>query len=49
MLLMGQIKFIRDLIGEKLSLGPHFGFNWEDWNFREPNLNFTKSIGSNKG
>jgi hypothetical protein len=48
MLLMGQIKFIKDLIGEKLSLGTQFELNWEDWNFRESNLNFTKSIGSNK-
>ena len=42
---MGQINFIRNLIGEKLSLEAQFEFNWEDWNFRRPNLFFTKSIG----
>jgi len=36
-----------DLIGENLSLGAQIEFNWEDWNFREPNLIFTKSTGSN--
>jgi hypothetical protein len=46
---MGQINFIRGLIGEKLSLGAQFTLNWEDWNFRRPNLIFTKSIGSNQG
>jgi hypothetical protein len=46
---MGQINFIRDLIGEKLNLGAQFGFTWEDWNFREPNLIFTKSIDWNQG
>jgi hypothetical protein len=35
--LMGQINFVRDLIGERLSLGAQFGFNREDWNFRGPN------------
>jgi hypothetical protein len=41
---MGQINFIRCLIGEKLSFGTQFGFNQKDWNFREQNLVFTKSI-----
>jgi len=41
---MSQINFIKDLIGEKLSLGAQLWFNWEDWNFRGSNL-----IGSNKG
>jgi hypothetical protein len=45
---MDQINFIRDLIGEKLSLGAQFGFNWEYWNFRGSNLIFTKSIGWNQ-
>jgi hypothetical protein len=31
---MGQINFIRDLIGENLSLEAQFGSTWEDWNFR---------------
>jgi hypothetical protein len=44
---MGQINFVRDLIGEKLSLGAQFELNWEDWNFKGLNLIFTKSIGSN--
>jgi hypothetical protein len=44
---MGQINFIGSLIGEKLSLGAKFRLNWEDWNFKRPNLNFTKSISSN--
>jgi len=46
---MGQINFIRDLIGEKLSLRAQFRLNLKDWNFREPNLIFTNSIGSNHG
>jgi hypothetical protein len=46
---MGQINFIRDLIGETLSLGAQFEINWEDWNFRGPNLISTKIIGSNQG
>jgi hypothetical protein len=29
---MGQINFIRNLIGEKLSL--EAWLKWEDWNFR---------------
>jgi hypothetical protein len=44
---MGQIIFVSDLIGEKLSLRAQFWLNWEDWNFRGPNLIFTKSISSN--
>ena len=40
---MGQIKYIRDLIGEKLSLEAQFGLNREDQNLRGPNSNFTKS------
>jgi hypothetical protein len=44
---MGQINFNRDLISEKLSLRAQFELNWEDWNFRAPNLIFTKSIDSN--
>jgi hypothetical protein len=40
---MGQIKYIRDLIGEKLSLEAQFELNQEDSNFRGPNSNFTKS------
>jgi hypothetical protein len=35
---MGQINFVRDLIGENLSLGAQFGLNWKDWNFRGSNL-----------
>jgi hypothetical protein len=46
---MSQINFIRDVIGENLSLGAQFGLNWEYWNFRGPNLIFTKSIDSNQG
>jgi hypothetical protein len=46
---MGQINFIKGLIGEKLSLGAQFGLNWEDLNFRKPNLIFTKSIDWNEG
>jgi hypothetical protein len=46
---MGQINFIRGLIGEKLSFRAQFGLNKEDWNFREPNLIFIKSNGSNQG
>jgi hypothetical protein len=46
---MGQINFIMDLIGETLSLGAQFEFNWEDWNFRGPNIIFTKSIDCNQG
>jgi hypothetical protein len=46
---MGRINFVRDLIGEKLRLKAYFGLNWEDWNFKRSNLNFTKSIGSNQG
>jgi hypothetical protein len=41
---MGQINFIWGLIGEKLSLGALFGLNWGDWNFKRPNLIFTKLI-----
>jgi len=44
---MSQINFIRGLIGETLSLGDHFGLNWEDWNFKRSNLIFTKSINWN--
>jgi len=46
---MSQINFIWGLIGEKLSLEAHFGFNWEDWNFRGPTLIFIKLIGLNQG
>ena len=46
---MSQINFIRGLICEKLSLGAQFEFNWEGWNFRRPNLIFTKSIDWNQG
>jgi hypothetical protein len=28
--LMGQINFIRCLVGKNLSLGAQFGLNWED-------------------
>jgi hypothetical protein len=28
---MSQINFIRDVIGENLSLGAQFGLNWEYW------------------
>ena len=41
---MGQINFIRGLIGEKLSLGAQFRFNWQDWNFKRPNLIFTQFV-----
>jgi hypothetical protein len=41
---MGQINFIRCLVGKNISLGAQFGLNWEDWNFRRLNLIFTKSI-----
>jgi hypothetical protein len=43
---MGQINFIKGLIGEKLSLRAQFGLHWENFNFRRPNLIFTKSIDS---
>jgi len=43
-LLIGQINFIKDLIGEKLSLEAQFRLNREDWNFKGPNLILTKSI-----
>jgi hypothetical protein len=46
---MGQINFIMGLIVEKLSLWAQFEINWEDWNFRRPNLIFTKSIDWNQG
>jgi len=46
---MSQINFIRDLIGEQLSLGAQFELNWEDWNFKRPNLIFTKLIDWNQG
>jgi len=46
---MGKINFIRGLIGEKLSLGAQFDLNWEDENFKRPNLIFTKSIDRNQG
>ena len=46
---MGQINFIRDLIGEKLSLESQFGLNREDLNFKGSNLIFTKSIDWNQG
>jgi len=45
---MGQINFIWDLIGKTLSLGSYFGLNWEDWNFKRPNLIFTKLIDWNQ-
>jgi hypothetical protein len=44
---MSQINFIRNLIDEKLSLEAQFGLNWEDWNFKGPNLILTKSTGWN--
>jgi len=34
---MGQINFIRGLIGEKISLGAQYRPNWEDWNFKQKN------------
>ena len=46
---MGQINFMRNLIGEKLSLGAQFELNWENQNFRRPNLIFTKLINWNHG
>jgi hypothetical protein len=46
---MGKINFIWGLIGEKLSLGAQFGLNWENWNFKRPNLIFIKLIDSNQG
>jgi len=46
---MGKINFIRGLIGKKLSLGAQFDLNWEDENFKRPNLIFTKSIDRNQG
>ena len=48
-LLIGQINFIRDLIGEKLSLEAQFELNWEYWNSRGPNLIFTESVDWNYG
>jgi hypothetical protein len=30
-------------------LGAQFGLNWEDWNFKTPNLIFTKLIDWNQG
>jgi len=44
---MGQINFITGLIGKKLSLGVQFRLNREDWNFKNLNLIFIKSIDSN--
>ena len=44
---MGQINFIRDLMNDKLSLEAQFKLNWENWNFKGPNLIFIKSIDSN--
>ena len=42
---MGQVNFIRNLIGEKLSLEAQFRLNREDWNLKGLNLIFfTKSI-----
>jgi len=38
---MNQINFIKDLFSEKIRLGAQFSFNY---NFRQPNLIFTKSI-----
>jgi hypothetical protein len=46
---MNQINFIRGLIGETLSLGARFGLNEENWNFKRPNLIFTKLIDWNQG
>jgi len=46
---MGQINFIRGLIGEKISLETQFGLNWKDWNFRRSNLTFIKLIARNQG
>jgi hypothetical protein len=39
-----QINFIWSLIGKQLSLGSQFGLNWEDKNFKRPNLILTKLI-----
>jgi hypothetical protein len=42
---MSQINFIKGVIGKKkLTLGAQLRLNWEDWNFRRPNLIFVKSI-----
>jgi len=41
--------FIKGLIDEKISLRAQFRLNWEDWNFRRPDLIFTKLIDSNQG
>jgi hypothetical protein len=38
---MSQINFIRSLIWN-IKFGVQFGFNWEYWNFKRPNLIFTK-------
>jgi hypothetical protein len=45
---IGQINFIKGLIGEKLSLEAQFGLNWEGWNLRRSNLFFTKLIDWNQ-
>jgi hypothetical protein len=45
---MGQINFTRGLISENLILRAQFGLNWEDWNFKIPNLIFTKLIDWNQ-
>jgi hypothetical protein len=37
------------LIGKNLSLRAQLGLKWEDWNFKRPNLIFTKSINWNQG
>jgi len=42
---MSQINFVRNLIGETLSLEAQIRL----WNFRRPNLIFTMSIDSNHG
>jgi len=47
-LLKGQINFIRELISETLNLEAQFELNREDWNFKGPNLIFTKSINWNR-
>jgi hypothetical protein len=46
---MGQINFILGLIGKILNLGTQFGLNWEDLNFKRPNLIFTELIHWNQG
>jgi hypothetical protein len=47
---MGQINFIWGLIGKQtLSLGVQFGLNWENWNFKTPNLISTKLVDWNHG